>query len=590
MNLEDILNKDNDPSDFWNKLAQSAADDWHLSQCVVLQVEAKSIKLHGASAGSNLKSSPLAIRKAIMDNPHQAELIELEGEYWLIQPIKITAAGGPGLTLVASRTSALSETEQAHLGHFVEVAAAAFSAQRKAESSENSLNEISQVVDLGLMIGESVHFGEAAIRLCNELDSQLNAMRVTLGWRKKGLMELIATNHGGRVRNDTETAAALARAMDEAAEQDCEVGIPPVAGAEINQQHRAFSQSHGNCKMVSLPLRKDGEVHGAVTVEYSAESEGMNQERMDALRVVLDLVSPQLVTLHDKSGWLGARAWRSVRRRFALLLGYRHTGWKLAGLVILLGFLLCCVIPITHKVKASYILRTEASADLTAPFSGFIDTVKVDVGDVVKAGQLLATLDRRELVMRKTELQSELDRSSSEARKYEAEGDLSQMKLAQLAVEQANAKLKVVSYQLARTEIRAPFDGIIVEGDLKERLSSPTQVGEVLLRIVQITDLYGELQVDERDIHFLEQGMEGRIAFTSRPDERFSVLLDTYEPVAVVKDTGTDFRVRVSVVDTPEAWWRPGMSGVCKIEINKRSIAWIYLHRSLNFLRMKLWI
>ena len=112
----------------------------------------------------------------------------------------------------------------------------------------------------------------------------------------------------------------------------------------------------------------------------------------------------------------------------------------------------------------------------------------------------------------------------------------------------------------------------------------------MLLRIVQITDLYGELQVDERDIHFLEQGMEGRIAFTSRPDERFNVLLDTYEPVAVVKDTGTDFRVRVSVVDTPEAWWRPGMSGVCKIEINKRSIAWIYLHRSLNFLRMKLWI
>ena len=53
MNLEDILNKGNDPSDFWNKLAQAAADDWHLSQCVVLQVEAKSIRLHGTSAGSN---------------------------------------------------------------------------------------------------------------------------------------------------------------------------------------------------------------------------------------------------------------------------------------------------------------------------------------------------------------------------------------------------------------------------------------------------------------------------------------------------------------------------------------------------------
>lgn len=589
MNPEDILNAGSNPSDFWNKVVQAAADDWHLSQCVALQVHGESIKLHGESEGSKLRSAPPEVRKAIMGNSSEAQRIEARDENWLILPLHI-AATGEKLSLVAARESALTEAEQTYLGHFVELAVAAFSAQRKAEASQGSLNEISQVVDLGLMIGESVHFGEAAIRLCNELDSQLDAMRVTLGWRRKGQMELVATNHGGRVRNDTETAAALARTMDEAAEQDCEVGVPAVAGAEINQQHRAFSQSHGNCKIYSLPLRKDGVVHGAVTVEYPAESEGMNQERIDALRVVLDLVSPQLVTLHDKSGWAGARAWRSVRRRFASLLGYRHTGWKLAGLIFLFGFLLCCIIPITHKVKAPYILRTEASADLTAPFAGYIDTVNVNVGDMVKAGQLLVTLDRRELVMRQTELQSERDRSLSDARRYEGERDLSQMKMAQLAVEQADAKLKVVEYQLARTEIRAPFDGVIVEGDLKERLASPTQPGEKLLRIVQITGLYGDLQVDERDIHFLQRGMEGRIAFTSRPDERFKVRLDAYEPVALVKDTGTDFRVRVAVVDAAQAWWRPGMSGVCKIEVGKRSIAWVWFHRSWNFLRMKLWL
>ena len=589
MNPEDILNAGSNPSDFWNKVVESAARDWHLSLCGVLQIHGDSIKLFGESEGGKLRSAPPDVRKAIMANASEAQSMEARGENWLVLPFHI-AGSAERLILVVSRDTALTDTEQVYLGRFVEFAAAAFSAQLKAETAQSSLDEISQVVDLGLMIGESAHFGEAATRLCNELDSQLDAMRVTLGWRKKGIMELVATNHGGRVRNDTETAAAMARAMDEAAEQDCEVGIPAVGGAEINQQHRAFSQSHGNCKIYSLPLRKDGEVHGAVTVEYSAESEGMNQERMDALRVVLDLVSPQLVTLHDKSGWLGTRAWRSVRRCFASLLGYRHTGWKLVGLVLLLGFLLCCIIPMTHKVKAPFILSTEASADLTAPFAGYIDTVKVDVGEVVKAGQLLVTLDRRELVMQQSELQSERDKNLSEARKYEAEGDLSQMKLAQLAVDQADAKLKVVEFQLARTEIRAPFDGVIVEGDLKERLASPTQPGEKLLRIVQITDLYGELQVDERDIHFLRQGMEGQIAFTSRPDERFEIKLETYEPVALVKDTGTDFRVRVSVAGTPEGWWRPGMSGVCKIEIGQRSVAWVWLHRTWNFLRLKLWL
>lgn len=588
MNLGDILNGGTDPADFWNRMLQAAAENWNLRQCVAVQITDGNVNLFGSSEASNLRTAPPAVRKAIMANGAEAREIEEGGLYWLVQPLEVVGTDLHFILIVARETP-LAPNEKGHLRQFVETAVTAFSAQRKADASEKSLGEISRVVDLGLIIGESAHFGEAASRLCNELETELGAMRVTLGWRKKGLMELIATNHGGRMRNDTETAGALSRAMDEAAEQNCEVGVPAIEGAEINRQHKVFSEAHGNCQIVSLPLRKDGEVHGAVTVEYAQESEGISQERVDALRVVLDLVSPQLVTLHEKSGWIGSRVWRSARRQFASFLGYRHTGWKLAALLLLFGFILCCIIPITHTVKAPFVLRTEASADLTSPFSGYIHTVNAAVGDTVKKGQLLATLDRRELVMQKTELKAERDRSLSDARRYEAEGDLSQMKLSLLAIEQADAKLTVIDYRLDRTEIRAPFDGVIVEGDLKERLSSPTQVGELLMRVVEITDTYGELQIDERDIHYLKKGEVGEMAFTSRPEDKYRVSLDSYEPVAVVKETGTHFRVRVNVTEDPADWWRPGMSGVCKIDIGKRSIAWVYLHRTWEFIQLKLW-
>ena len=588
MNLGEILGGGSDPAEFWVRMVQVVADQWQLTQCVALQVDSETIKLFGSSEGSNLRSAPPNVRDAIMAGRPEVQLIEVSEVHWVVHPMEVIGFG-MNFVLVFAREIEILEGERIQIRAFVESAVTAFSAHRKAEASEKSLNEISRVIDLGLIIGESAHFGEAANRLCNELETELAAMRVTLGWRKKGLMELIATNHGGRIRNDTETAGALGRAMDESAEQDCEVGVPSIRGAEINRQHKAFSEAHGNCQIVSLPLRKDGEVHGSVTVEYAQESNGITQERVDALRVVLDLVSPQLVNLYQKSGWVGSRVWRSIRRRFASLLGYRHTGWKLAGLIVIFTFVLCCVIPITHTVNAPFLLRTKASADLTAPFSGYIDTVSVNVGDTVKKGQLLVTLDRRELLMQQTELKAERDRSLSDSRRYEAEGDLSQMKLSQLAIEQADAKLAVLDYRLDRTEICAPFDGVIVEGDLKERLSSPTQVGEILMRIVEVSDAYGELQVDERDIHFLRTGMEGKLAFTSRPDEKFRVLLDSYEPVAVVKETGTNFRVRVDIADDAESWWRPGMSGVCKVEIAERSVAWVYLHRTWEFVRMKLW-
>ena len=486
MNLGEILQEGADPTDFWARMVQVVADQWQLTQCIALQIDGDSIKLFGSSDESNLRSAPPNVRKAIMAGSSEVQVIETSGVHWVVHPMDVVGFG-MSFVLVFSRGTEVLERDRIQIRNFVESAVTAFSAQRKAEASEKSLSEISRVVDLGLIIGESAHFGEAANRLCNELETELAAMRVTLGWRKKGLMELIATNHGGRIRNDTETAGALGRAMDEAAEQDCEVGVPSIKGAEINRQHKAFSEAHANCQVVSLPLRKDGEVHGSVTVEYAQESSGITQERVDALRVVLDLVSPQLVNLYQKSGWVGARAWRSVRRRFASLLGYRHTGWKLAGLIVIFTFVLSCVIPITHTVNAPFLLRTKASADLTAPFSGYIDTVNANVGDTVKKGQLLVTLDQRELLMQQTELKAERDRSLSDSRRYEAEGDLSQMKLSQLAIEQADAKLTVLDYRLDRTEICAPFDGVIVEGDLKERLSSPTQVGEILMRIVEIS-------------------------------------------------------------------------------------------------------
>ena len=152
----------------------------------------------------------------------------------------------------------------------------------------------------------------------------------------------------------------------------------------------------------------------------------------------------------------------------------------------------------------------------------------------MKEGDLLVELDQRELLLQRAELISQKDRERSDARRYEAEGKLADMRLAQLAAEQAESKLRIVDHRLSRTEIRAPFDAVIVEGDLEERLASPTQAGEVLLRVVEVSDTYADLQVDERDIHFLDAGMGGNLAFTSRPDERFEVSVQKFEPVAQV--------------------------------------------------------
>ena len=40
----------------------------------------------------------------------------------------------------------------------------------------------------------------------------------------------------------------------------------------------------------------------------------------------------------------------------------------------------------------------------------------------------------------------------------------------------------------------------------------------------------------------------------------------------------------------PFAWMRPGMEGVAKIEVGRRRVWWVVLHRATDYLRLKLWL
>ncbi len=54
-------------------------------------------------------------------------------------------------------------------------------------------------------------------------------------------------------------------------------------------------------------------------------------------------------------------------------------------------------------------------------------------------------------------------------------------------------------------------------------------------------------------------------------------------------DGGNVFLVRCAFEGAAPEWWRPGMSGLVKLNVEKRTLFWIVTHRTTDFLRMKLW-
>ncbi|MDO9218198.1 MAG: histidine kinase, partial [Lacisediminimonas sp.] len=61
-------------------------------------------------------------------------------------------------------------------------------------------------------------------------------------------------------------------------------------------------------------------------------------------------------------------------------------------------------------------------------------------------------------------------------------------------------------------------------------------------------------------------------------------------PAASVKDGHNTFPVRAQSLSTHPAWWRPGMTGVAKIDVGYRPLAWVMTHRFIDYLRLTFWL
>jgi multidrug resistance efflux pump len=465
---------------------------------------------------------------------------------------------------------------------------AAYQLGRVAQQAKSDVVQFAEALDLMVLLNAEKRYLAAAMTFCNELSSRYGCDRVSLGWLKGAYVRLQAMSHMERFDKKMDAVQRLEATMEEAFDQDEEVVWPRPEGVHVvAREHEAFSREQGSKYIVSLPVRLEDEPVGVVTCERS--SAPFSEEEVRGFRVLCDQAARRLGDLKRHDRWFGARVVASSRETLSKLLGVEHTFAKLMALLVCaaLAFLLFGKLP--YRVEAPFILQTDDLAFLPAPFDGYIAKVHVKVGDRVEEKAPLLSLDTRELLLEESTAIANENRYSREAEKARAQNALADMRIALALEAQAKARLALVRYHLDHAELRAPFAGIVVEGDLEELLGAPVKKGDVLFKVAKIEDMYVELKVDERDVHEVTDRSSGEIAFVSRPDQKFPVKVERIDPVALVEEEGNVFLVRAAFQETPAPWWRPGMSGVGKVDVGKRNVLWIVTHRTIDFLRMFLW-
>ena len=203
---------------------------------------------------------------------------------------------------------------------------------------------------------------------------------------------------------------------------------------------------------------------------------------------------------------------------------------------------------------------------------------------------MLAVLDRQELLLQESEIRAEIRRFTAESEKARAAGQTADVQISLSRRAQAQARLDRTLYQLDQARIVAPFDGVIVEGERRELLGSPVRRGDKVFRVAKVEGIYVTLYIPEADMRFVAAQARGEISLLSQPDRNYPIEIEAVIPVAQVKpQTGNLFMVRAKLLEQPESWWRPGMTGLARIDAGRQNILWLITRRAIDALRMKLW-
>lgn len=527
--------------------------------------------------------------------------------------------GAVVLELNAAEQSNSPELKQVHwgLGWLVE------SMQRSTVTqSQQDAQRIGSVMQAMAIALQPRKLKEILFEIANDTARRLGCSRVAIGWVEQESVRLAAMSDAAWLENNSMLSKVYVSAMEEALDsrelivypalqpnisllhpaakpeqaqgsQDVEsvASIEPISQSNtawVASQHAALLSAQKTKRVATVPLIQGLDCIALMTLEWHGD-EDANPEKIAWLRAYASLLPNVLQDKKNAEKSLFSRGIDSLKNLAAKLFGSGHLLWKTATALVLLFVLIMVVVPVEYRVTAKAVLEGQTQRVVSAPFEGFVSTATARAGDIVKAGQVLAQLDDQDLKVELAKWSSEREQYDRRLREAMAAREMSNVQIYDAQFKQADAQVRLVSEKLARAQITAPYEGIVVSGDLSQMIGSPVEVGKKLFEIAPLEQYRVILQVDEKEVRHLESGQEGQLLVSGVNDEPMDFKVTKLTPVATAQDGKNSFRIEAALSGPPHPRLRPGMEGVGKVSVGSRKLWWVITHSFTDWLRLSVW-
>jgi HlyD family secretion protein len=245
---------------------------------------------------------------------------------------------------------------------------------------------------------------------------------------------------------------------------------------------------------------------------------------------------------------------------------------------------------ISVSVQAAGSIHPDTVVEVKSKASGEILEFRVETGELVQRGTLLARIDRRVPQNRYNQAEAQLDVVNARLRNAEAQfrrstelyeaKAITEQEFEGASLDLANAKASLVSAQveletakiaLDDTEVRAPITGTIIAKNVERGavISSPTSDvggGTVLMRMADLSLVQVKTYVDETDIGKLKPGLSARVTVEAFPNRPFDGVVLKIEPQGDTIQSVTMFSVLVRIPNS-DGLLKPGMNAEVNISV-----------------------
>lgn len=274
---------------------------------------------------------------------------------------------------------------------------------------------------------------------------------------------------------------------------------------------------------------------------------------------------------------------------------------------------------VTYFTEQTGIIKAQVGAivKVGTRATGTLTQLKYQVGDAVKKGELIATIDDREILanIRNTDaaidsLKRDLDakeaqylynktnyereislldkefttKDSVDKAKREMDVAYAQVEFGKAKVKEAVEKRKALEVSLSYTRIYAPISGYVsaVSTQLGETVVSGLSAA-ILITIIDPTKLEMWIYVDETDIGRTKPGMKIEYRVDTYRDKRFFGKIDMIYPQPEIKDNIVYYLAIVKIDAKDTVFLRPEMTTHVRIIVEEKTDVLVVPNNAVRF-------